>query len=418
MLERVMRRFGVSAQSRSREPTYYEALLRDSREAVARKLAGGDPGDALDRLVLALVETEAGRHRLPVPVVSTDDERARLREYVVLLRDNDVHPQSGQLSRDELRLVRQLLVATGEGAGGTGKVYEKVLVLLEEKFSGGLFAQAAMLLRLFETTAARRRGNEKTLFYEEMIARFGLVRVQRIATHLVRRFQKAMLAREDSAQRILGAARWLGQAANVRLHVRRRLPREIESWAEPLEGLEPEVREAARELVTPSRWRPVGEEEGFPLVAAVREHLAAGALTDYTERLLRAVYFIAVVTTRTGFEPLIRDYFQWVERQFRFPGARLLPRLHRWTTLEERSLDDSVKALREEHFGERLERLLEEVGVERVEQALVGLSRQLRLLEPNDLPPGDYDLTGLLLDHMTGFTTQDASVPYRVHRLC
>jgi hypothetical protein len=418
MLERVMRRFGVSPHSSARESTYFESLLDRARERVTERLASDSATNPVVLVARECVRLEAEideRAALDAGRLSEDEG---LLDYLWLLRDNDRLPPAGQLNGRELRLARPLLFRENSDPQWAGRAYDAVLGLLEDKFSSGFFTQAGLLLRLFETTPARHRSNERTLFYEEMLSRFGSPRAGRLPANQVRRYTKAFAAGEHPGDQLLGAARWLNQQARVRLDILMRPQLEIDTWESALAAAERNRREATMVVLPHARWRPVEEIDEVSLVDAIRRHLDLGGLVEYLDRLLKACYFVVVVTSRTGFEPFIKRYFEWVAHNFGFPGTRLLPQLHRMTTLEERSLHEALMTIREDFFEPHLATVIARIDDGAVERAVGELAEVLRGIDPNDIPAGDYDLTALVLDRLTGLQVDVPTVLFRVHRLC
>ena len=167
MLEEVLRRFGFGKKPTTRPATYFESLLSETQPRVVSALASDPAQDPLDAVIRQVVSLEAEKRHVAPPGFDDVSILNAARAYFTLLRENDRLPPSGQLNGRELRLTRQLLLSAAVGDSEVDHS-EQVLSLLEEKFNGGKYTQAGLLLRLFETTPARERNNERTLFYEEM----------------------------------------------------------------------------------------------------------------------------------------------------------------------------------------------------------------------------------------------------------
>jgi hypothetical protein len=224
---------------------------------------------------------------------------------------------------------------------------------------------------------------------------------------------------EDVATRLTAAAEWLSQEARVNLDVLGRAPDDLQAWEERLSGVKkPAEREDVLAQLPPIRWRRIHEFGPENLIPLIKTHLETGALTDYLGRLLRICYFIVLVTGKTGFEHFIRRYFEWVEQNFDYPGTRLLPELHRRTTIEEVGLEEAIGDLRQSLMAEGSKAILDGLDDERIASDLDRLAAHLERVDPNEIPPGDYNVTGLLLDQSTRLTCDDPILLFRIHRIC
>jgi len=410
-----MRRLGRNPKSRERQLTYVESLFSEILPQIRESIAAADV-DPLHAVAREVIKFEAEDARFELPDLSDREVLEALAAYTLVLLDNDRLPPPAQLSNYELGIARELLISAACGAADATKHSDRVLTLLEEKFNGGKFPQAAILLRLFATTAARQRNNERTLFYEEMFARFGVMRLNRIPAHVCKRYHEALEEEETAEGRVLAAAEWLQLHADVSLDLLQVPHSEEQLWNDVLEPAG-EAAAGVREFIPHGRWRNVQECEDTGLLSAARRHVTPGAFADYMGHLLKVCYFTVLVTGKTGFESFIRDYFRWVEQHFEVPGPRLLPELHRLTTIGEQGLDDTVAALRDHWMTPNALPIVDSlrngslvVGVER-------LAEDLQAIDPSDIPPGDYDLGGLLVDRATGLETADPLALFRVHRL-
>jgi hypothetical protein len=413
MLKSVMRRFGAGRKSQERQPTYLEALLVEALPRLPGIFDAGANTEPMHQIARELVRIEGAREKLELPNLSSPEVTDAAVAYLFMLVDNDRLPPENQLSGYELNATRQLLLAAAQGEEAAALHSDRILSLLEEKFNSGRFSQAAILLRLFATTPARQRNNERTLFYEEMFARFGVLRSNRIPTGVSKRFSEAFQGDGTDLEKLIAAGAWLREHANVRLNLSVIPNGDRESWGAILDS-RPNA-ERVRDVFPHARWRDVGESEPDEVGEAVNRYLAQVHLGSYTAHLMKVCYFTVLVTGRTGYETFIRDFFQWVQRSFGFPGSRLLPELHRLTTIGERGIEETVDALRRRYMREVSSALV--FGEEASARAVGSFLSQLSGLDPNGLPPGDYDLAGLLMDHATGLTATDPLALFRVHRL-
>jgi hypothetical protein len=419
MLEGVLRRFGVGKKSVARKPTYFEGLLEETRPRVARALVDNPNQPPLEAVMRQIALLEAEKRHIDAPDLDNEATLGAIKAYFSLLGENDALPPSGQLNARELRLTRQLLLSSAAGIDAASDHSEKVLSLLEDKFNGGKYTQAGLLLRLFETTPARERNNERTLFYEEMFSRFGVLRLNRIPKYLCDRYREALAGDEDALARIAGAAAWLAENAGVHFNILYRSPDEVSAWRESVAGTaQTDELGTALPKLPPARWRNVGEYMTNGLVTGLREYFLSGAVFAYSRHLLKVCYFIVLVTGKTGYETFLNDFFSWVARNYDYPGTRLLPELHRRTTLGDEGLASGLDAVLADQIGERSGPLMASLTDEAITKSLSLLAKDLEAIDPNDIPPGEYDLTGLLLDRCTGLTSEDPKHLFRVHRIC
>ena len=417
MLKSVKRRFGVSKDGQDRPATYLEALLTDTAPQVEERLSDNSEHDPFVETAKVLVEFEAVRECAEPPDLSDENVLGAITAYLHLLLDNDGLPPAGQLDDQDLISTRSLLLAAATASDATASESERVLSLLEEKFNSGKFTQAALLLRLFETTAVRERNNERTLFYEEMFSRFGVIRLNRIPGNSCRKYRDALKKRSSAVEGILGAAEWLRQNAGVYLNVAVRDPEEIDRWKRVLSSEHADLN-LYLELFPPRRWRNVTEHAELGIIPALTNQMQGGALSHYFGHLLKVCYFIVLVTGKTGFEPFIKTYFDWVEKHFDIVGTEILPGLHYETTVGERSLGEAVDEILLDRMLPVADEIREGLDNGALEDSLEALIEDLIPLDPNEIPPGDYDLGGLVLDRATGLEVIDPVALFRVHRIC
>lgn len=415
MLERVMRRFGISPQSLPQKPTYFEVLLGELLDRV-KKATPDWEGDDPQELVLAEMAALEVKRGFQAPEGrNLEGLFESIHEYLRLLSGNERLPSDGQLTEEDLQLLRTFLLEYD--AGGSSDAATRCVTLLEEKLNRGFFSQTELLLKFFDTTPDRRRSNERTLFYEEMISRFGSIRTARISGHLCRRFHKALNSRDKVIAKFAGAAEWLAQHGGIHLNVLNRPRPELERWLSVLKGFEDtEVRQDLLDLIVPTSWRMASRIDGEVLLETMGHHAQNEGLDAYTIRLFKAAYFVALVTGRTGFEPLIKTFFEWVDRNLGCRGSRVLPDIHKRSTLGGKGLMDSLEEIRAELMG-NAPQLLDRVK-QGLEEGLSSFVGYLAETDPNEIPPGEYDLTGLVIDHATGLVHDTPSILFRVHRIC
>ena len=419
MLKSVMRRFGPAKNGYGRPFTYLEPLLEEACPRVQQALEADADADPFFEIAKAIVRLECEREHFEAPDFDDDQVQGAVIAYFRLLLDNDALPPGGQLEEKDLSNTRTLLLSASVGAEDTVADSDRVLALLEEKFNSGKFTQAAILLRLFDTTPARERNNERTLFYEEMFSRFGVLRLNRIGAGQCRKYKEIFKGKVEPLVALSAAAEWLGTKAGVHLNLALRNHEEQEAW-ETVWGGVPDSNSLAisRDLVPPRRWRNGSEHSFSSLLDAVDNHIDTPTVVEYFGHLLKVCYFIVLVTGKTGFEPYIQSYFRWVEENFGFKASTILPNLHHETTIGERGLAETVFEVLRVQMLPYAAQLREELEGDKLAEALASFVDALEDLDPNEIPPGEYDLAGLLLDHLTGLEVDDRLTAFRIHRIC
>ncbi|MBN1946285.1 MAG: hypothetical protein JW797_11465 [Bradymonadales bacterium] len=417
-----MRRFGVSGSSQERRPTYYEELVPQIRPRVRELLSRSPQLDPLGLVALEICSPSRSGEATESdhPPSEPDEEQGKvLKTYLTLLCDNDILPPSCQLTREEVGLTWRLLKSFTRSDEATPKHFDSVLGLLEEKFQSGKYSQANLLLRLFETTEARRRNNERTLFYEQMITRFGAHRTEPLPKSLHKRFRQKLANLHEPAVLILAAAEWLHANVNVNLDIPLRDTEEYLAWQEVLKlSTQSTDHHETLDILAPARLRDVTEIADTDLPGRLQKLVNTDTLHQYVAQLLRCCYFVVLVTGKTGFEPFIKSFLHWVEHNLDYPGTRLLPELHRRTTVGDEGLELAITDIVKTHLGKPIEALRQRLDYSCIDAAIAALAQELEKLPLNMLAPGEYDLFGLVLDRATRIEIEDPSILLRIHRIC
>ncbi|MCB9507350.1 MAG: hypothetical protein H6700_02170 [Myxococcales bacterium] len=405
MLKRFLRTRGEADAPTETDPrTHMERLLDSALPTL-------DPGDGSDPLVavgeaLVAAEVAAG---LPPIELSPGVRDAFVRTYATLLLDNDRNPPALQLVARELERPRALLVAFFSGLPSMHTEAQVVLRFIEDRFAQGRFAQSRLLLQLFDTDAATRRNNERNLFFEEMALRLLGERSTPLSDSTIADARAGIAA----AGAFDEVARTVMTSFGVRLHALGLDVERADAWGSALgatNGLPPA---ALRRLVPGPRWRPIADGDA---VARVQAHIAERGVRAGVLDALRAAYFLTVAPGTPGQESMIVDVLRWMGERFGVVATRLLPRLHKATTLEESSLTDALDELWDEHFAARTE-ARETFDDEQIRAALDSLAGQLATVDPRRIPDGDYDLGGVVLANLLGVPCGDVATTLRLHRL-
>jgi len=396
MLKRFLR--GRGDDDSAGDPrTYLERLLDAAAPRATAFPSSGDPLVSLGEHIVA-VEVDAG---LPVGPTDAASRELFCRTYAGLLLDNDRVAPALQLRGSEIERPRALLIAFFTGAAGMHNDAQAVLRFVEERFALGRFSQARLLLQLFDTEAATRRNNERNLFYEEMALRINGERTSPISDATLHDVRQSL---EQRPPAVMGDAL---ARVGVRLHVFGTDMTRADAWQSALGGGAAEGM--ARRL---PRWRPFGTQ---PTLDTLREHIAERDVQHTLLHVLRSAYFIALAPGITGAEHVLLDYLPWLAERYGVVSTRMLPQLHRDTTLDDLTIAEACERVWNEHFSDHVE--LATPSLDELEDALVGVHAELKSADLRRLPEGDYDLGGVVVARALGAPLGDAIAALRLHRL-
>lgn len=415
MLRRFLRSLGGQEAASVPPSSYVDDVLSTCAPYVDEAVAATADGDPLHLLGDLFVRSESAREWDSIGLEGAQREQF-LRTYAGMLLENDRLPPALQLTPDELKMPRRLLDAFFGGSNSVQREAQAVLNFIEERFSSSRFGQARLLLQLFDTDATTRRNNERNLFYEEMILRFMSKRTGSIGAERESDFQRVaaetMTARGEG---IRDLAAWLSHHVGVRLHLFGRAWADDSSWKSALEGMPDATKNAMRITVPTWRWRPVASTQGS-IADALATHVDERGLEPYLVGLTRSAYFVTLAPGATGYEEFLFRYVTWLDEHFSCSAIRVLPDLHRQTTIDEVGLPDALESIHEKYlsessFGSGV------FSQEAIGEALGRLQRALQAFDPTSIPEGDYNLGGLVFDLLVEFPYEDISQAFRVHRL-
>jgi len=379
--------------------------------ALASWTADPQDDDPFASFAMAVMQQEVADERL-APIVAPDAEPYEFApSWLNLLLDNHRLPPHLQLDADGLQPARALLAGYFLKQGDFEQAVAGLLTFVEERFSGGHFAQAAGLLQIFESDLPTRRNNERQLFFEELQAAFGNTRnASAPGADAWKRLLKA--APKAPWDRLFWIIEHLRDLAHVRLHCLFRPVGDGTPWTTRSENLTEMQRTELLDRVHPPQWRI---PEASSLRANVAAHLDYFSVEQYVTRLTRVAYYLILATGKTGYEGLILDFYRWLGQHFDVIPARLLPQIHRETTVDDMFLSESLQGCLESVLSAPRETLV--VPSEcHVDDAVAQVCEQLAAMNPRDVAPGDYDLGGLFMDQILGFTTAPAEHRLRMHR--
>lgn len=410
MLRRLFRSLGGhEPPTDAPRASYLTSLLAGVNASQRAALESASTLDPLAALGEAILLAEAN---LGLDDVTNDPAHREqfLRTYAGLLVENDRLPPELQISGDALRKPRRLLSAFFGGVESVQREAQDVLSFIEDRFAGGRFGQARLLLQLFDTDPATRRNNERNLFYEEMILRFMSKRTSRIASTKSSDFQRLVAdSMGSTGEGIIALSGWLEQQTGVRLHVL--VPHLSEPI--PMQGADA----AGVRSVAGMAWRPVSELSSSSLADAVVAHVEAQPFRTYVLELTRAAYFVAHAPGTTGYEDLLFRYVEWTGAHFKGPSTRILPDIHRQSTIEDVNLLDALDHAYQAYLSDSPSFGSGAFSREAIEESLGRVHRRFDAFDPQSIPEGDYDLGGILLDDLAQFPSAGLAEAFRVHRL-
>jgi len=339
------------------------------------------------------------------------------RVFLGMLVENDALPVELQLTADEIDDARRLLYGYFLGDETVDDRARQMLRTVENKFDEGLFSQARILLKLFDADEQTRIENDRNLFYEEMILRFGIQRRHPVEEEVVEGFERRIDQYDGSAEELEEIFVWLSESVYVTFDLYGRNEREVQQWREigQLSG-RPGGADRLLEVIPPERWRLVDEFERSS-TDLLEEQLTSEFLEQYVTEHVKTCYFILRAVGDTGLEPYLDVFFDWVDREFEVDGPALMPWLYTETTANERLIDDIFHELYAKHFHVEVESVREGWGRSEVEEAVDSVVERIGEADLGEIPPGHYDFGRFVLDELFGveYPTEDFS--FKMHRI-
>jgi hypothetical protein len=339
------------------------------------------------------------------------------RVFLGVLIENDRLPVDMQMEVEDIEGARDLLLGYFLGADDVGQQARAMLETVEEKFSEGLYSQAAILLELFESDRTTRIENDRNLFYDEMILRFGEHQRHGMepgdADELVSHLETA---REDASGED-ELFEWLAESSFVSFDILARDLDELERWEDVAAGSSRhEVVEDFTSVIPPERWRRPSEFSR-PLIDLVDDYLSPDRIETYVLDHVKTCYFILRAMGDTGLEPYLDVFFDWVEGTFDVDGVALMPPLYQEMTANERLIEDIFGELYGEHFAERADAVRDEWTRSDLESGLDHFYDMLDATDLETLRPGHYNLGGFVLDDLFDLEYPSAEFAFNMHRL-
>ncbi len=386
-----------------------------AEESVAKEEDAGeeqaDRAPSEQSVAQSVAQSTSGDARLDTPEVL---QAGRI--FLGLLIENDRLPLDMQLSVAETMLARDLLLGYFVHDDAFDDKAKELLALVEQKFNEGAFSQARILLQLFQTDRSTRINNDRNLFYEDMILRLGIRRRHPLDPALLDEFS-AVAHGEDLDDSLARTTGWLDENLHAVFHLFTRHPEQVTRWRSLAERSEREhAPQVFLRYLPPKRWRPVHSKERAPS-ELVTDHISAATVKTYVVRQLKACYFVLRAVGDTGLEPYLDSFFEWTERCFGLNSVRLMPLIYRRTMANTQLVDKIFEEIFRNFFRSRAAEHLDGFDDDAILEATRDTLDAIAALDFNELPPGNFDLGGLILDRLFGIEYHEPQFAFKLHRL-
>ncbi len=343
------------------------------------------------------------------------------RIFLGMLVENDRVPVELQMTPRETEQARRLLAGYFLGDDGLELRAREMLRLVEEKFDEGMFSQARILLQLFDADQSTRIENDRNLFYEDMILRFGIQRRHPVGGEIVEeldgRFDELDGDLEERSDELEQMLDWLAETVYVNLDFFGRDAEELEQWRQLAELSErADAAERLLDVVPPYRWRLPSEFSSPPLELLGRQ-ITSQYVADYVTDHVKTCYFILRAVGDTGLEPYLDVFFDWVDEEFDIDGPGLMPWIYNQTTENDRLVDEIFQELYREHFREAVETRREAWEREDLADAADSVLEKFVATELDEIPPGHYDFGQFVLDELFDVDYPTEKFPFQMHRI-
>lgn len=356
----------------------------------------------------AALEHDLGEDDLPR--VDKSEVLQAGRVFLGMLIENDRLPLDLQMGVDETMLARDLLVGYFVGHQNFEAKAQKLLRVVEQKFSEGQFSQARILLQLFQTDRDTRIRNDRNIFYEDMIQRLGIRRRHPISDAFIQEFE-AFSPQDDHFME------WLSEQLFVHMNAFVRDEADVDIWERVgAKSSLPGASESLLRFLPPRRWRPVTSDVEAQRVL-MRRHVNTDTLANYITNQMRTCYFVLRAVGDTGLETYLDAFFDWTEAQFEFNATLIFPELYRRSMGDIDMMRTIFVDLYQRFFKEEAEAKLEAFTDEDYTRALHNAIALIQSSDPNEVPPGHYDFGGFVFDQLLGMKYPVVEFAFKVHRM-
>lgn len=333
--------------------------------------------------------------------------------------DNDRLPPRQQLTVAELITGAEMWVHVLAGAPDIERRIKRIARMVEGKFSQNRFSHARLLLRLLPANRETRVNNDRQLFYEDMIYRFG---IRGADEELVPESEEVGEAFEDvefdDDEVIRAAFETLEQRTGVEMHLYTRDPDDIQRWRELFE---PEMASGADAqvlgMIPPRCWRRIDGEQARTVADLLDEHLVEPMLRRYVLSHFKTAYFVLRTVGDTGLESYLDSFFDWADEQLDVDAVGLLPEIHRRISTEGEMVEPVFDEMYDRHFAQPVSELVDELRDRDLSELFDGAVEAMFLAGPSQADEGAYNFGGFVLDAYLEFDYPEPDFPYRLHRL-
>jgi hypothetical protein len=339
------------------------------------------------------------------------------RVFYGVLVQNDRLPVSLQMRPRDIAAARDLLLAYFSEDGELKQKARNLMGVVEKKFNEGYFSQAKILIRLFDADEGTLNENDRNLFYDDMLMRFG----QKSATEGMRLDRTVLDAKFDAlVDEEIELPEFFDAMAEeyaVHMNVLAEPATSVDHWDELFEMSNRVTTQTGSVDVLPERrWRPMstfGRDPGELLDA----YVVPDSMGPYVQRHLKTAFFILRAVGDTGMEPYLDTVFEWSERAFGVDGPALMPGIYQEATDSKRTIDDIFNDVYEASYSETAEEAVQAWDRDDVEEAAGTVASRIPDLELHRLSGGHFDFGGLLLDELFGLEFHDATFAVKIHQL-
>lgn len=343
------------------------------------------------------------------------------RVLLTMLLNNDRLPPGQQLEVGEILLASELWIGFMLRKDGLDTQAQKLLQLIEQKFTDGQFSQARLLLQLFQTDRPTLINNDRNLFYEDMILRMGIRRRHAVSTDIKNSVQRMFeeISNKPGDESIRRLLDYFAQYLFIDFHLYTRPPAEVESWrnlaqTSSLPGAVPYLLNQ----LPPRRWRhPDGKLDPRNLRGLLREHLVPPMLRDYIVRQLKTTYFILRAVGSTGLESYLDLFFDWSEQTFGVDATEFMSEIYNRTMGQDEMIAAIFNDLYEQHYQKPADAFLTDLDDAALDKLLLRALQRITVCDLNEVAPGHYNLGDFILDELTHMRYPTPDFAFKLHRI-
>ena len=403
-VEKMIRGHKTSPEEDGVLGNYLDAVCAKFAQEYQARAKGSDPLelDALD-VFAEMLMNEMGLKSV---------ELAAARAYLSILIENEHLPVSGQLTATELTTLRDLLFCYFSGSQDVNEKGNQVLSLIEKKFSTGQFAQARILLQIFETNNETRLNNERNLYYEEMIMR--LDSTPSGAKSLTNAVLSDVPESPSDDSKVSKIIRACEQAANIEFFLYLRDQNELNKWQQALKPLPTSVQDYLLDYVPVIRWRRFGSLSES-MRSQIGRHMTFEMLRQHVQQKLRMAYFLLLASGNTGYEWFIFSFTEWSKKHFNVDVREVFPVLHRSGIVDGICLQEVLDLIIEKFYGPAMNNIT--IQQENLDKAYLDAVRFIAFSDLSQVPSGKYNFGDFLLDNILPFHYENPMFAYRLHAM-